>query len=87
MGVFLLILHNVAYQSILGEEVCLLLIFPFDIQRWWFSQSGGTYLLYQYYKYKHVLYEGACNPATAAEIVCQTSDVGSTERVDHWTDG
>lgn len=30
-----------------------------------------------------VLYEGACNPATAAEIVRPTSDVGPTERVDH----
>lgn len=45
------------------------------------NQEGPT--CYTNYKYKHVLYEGACNPATAAEIVCQTSVVGSTERVDH----
>lgn len=34
-----------------------------------------------------MLYKGACNPTTAAEIVRPTSDVRPTERVDHWTDG
>lgn len=45
------------------------------------NQEGPT--CYANYKYEHVLYEGACNPATAAEIVRPTSDVRPTERVDH----